>query len=43
VGLHDIKATPKLADMSLLKRSRLSVTDVTASHWKLIRKMGGLK
>ena len=39
VTLHDIKAEPKLADMALLKRSRLSVTPVTAAEWNLVLKM----
>ena len=41
VSLHDIKATPALAEMALLKRSRLSVTPVTAAEWKRILKMSG--
>lgn len=39
VSLHEIKATPSLARMALLKRSRLSVTPVTAAEWKRILKM----
>ena len=32
-----------LAEMALLKQSRLSVQPVTAAEWKLICAMGGLK
>ncbi len=43
VTLDDIKAEPKLSDMVLVNNSRLSVQPVTASEWKQVRKMGGLK
>jgi predicted RNA-binding protein with PUA-like domain len=43
VTLDDIKAEPKLSDMVLVHNSRLSVQPVTASEWKQVRKMGGLK
>ncbi|MCL4713591.1 MAG: EVE domain-containing protein [Hyphomonadaceae bacterium] len=43
VTLAAIKADKKLADMVLVKNSRLSVQPVTAEEWKAIRKMGGLK
>ncbi len=43
VTLADIKAEPKLAEMVLVKNSRLSVQPVTLAEWKLICKMGGLK
>jgi predicted RNA-binding protein with PUA-like domain len=42
VTLADIKAEPKLADMALVKQSRLSVTPITPAQWKLICKMGGV-
>lgn len=42
VSLADVKAEPKLADMILLKMSRLSVQPVRDDEWKLICKMGGL-
>jgi len=42
VTLADIKAGPKLADMALVKQSRLSVTPITLAQWKLICKMGGV-
>ncbi len=40
VTLAAVKAEKKLADMDLLKYSRLSVQSVTPEHWKLICKMG---
>ena len=43
VTLAAIKGEPRLADMALLKQSRLSVQPVTAAEWKLICAMGGLK
>lgn len=43
VTLADIKAEPKLAEMVLVKNSRLSVQPVTEKEWKLVRKMAGLK
>jgi predicted RNA-binding protein with PUA-like domain len=43
VTLSAIKADKKLADMVLVKNSRLSVQPVTAEEWRAIRKMGGLK
>ncbi|WP_421761955.1 EVE domain-containing protein [Devosia sp.] len=42
VGLDVIKSTPELANMALVKLSRLSVGPVTEAEWKLILKMGGL-
>jgi predicted RNA-binding protein with PUA-like domain len=43
VTLEDVKAEPKLAEMALIKFSRLSVQPVTAAEWKLVCKMGGVK
>lgn len=43
VTLTAIKAEKKLADMVLVKNSRLSVQPVTAAEWALICKMGGVK
>ena len=43
VTLAEIKAEPKLAEMVLVKNTRLSVQPVTAAEWKLICKMGGTK
>lgn len=37
-----IKEIPALENMALLKRSRLSVTPVTAAEWKIICILGGL-
>lgn len=42
VTLATIKATPELANMELVKLSRLSVSKVTEAEWKLICEMGGL-
>ena len=39
VTLADIKATPELEAMALVRQSRLSVMPVTASEWRLILKM----
>jgi predicted RNA-binding protein with PUA-like domain len=39
VSLAEIKATPALAQMKLLKVSRLSICPVTAAEWKAILKM----
>jgi predicted RNA-binding protein with PUA-like domain len=43
VSLAEIKQTPKLAEMILVKNSRLSVQPVTAGEWKLVCAMGGVK
>lgn len=43
VTLTAIKAEKKLAEMVLVKNSRLSVQPVSAAEWALVRKMGGLK
>lgn len=42
VTLAAIKAEAKLANMDLLKQSRLSVGSVKPDEWKLICKMGGI-
>lgn len=42
VTLDQIKATDALADMVLVKNSRLSVQPVTDAEWTTICKMGGL-
>ena len=42
VTLAEIKARPELADMALVRQSRLSVSPVTEGEWELIREMGGL-
>ncbi|MCP5411261.1 MAG: EVE domain-containing protein [Alphaproteobacteria bacterium] len=43
VTLADVKANPKLKDMSLVTSFRLSVQPVTAAEWKEVCRMGGLK
>jgi predicted RNA-binding protein with PUA-like domain len=43
VTLEEIKAEPKLAEMALVKFSRLSVQPVTAEEWRLVCRMGGYK
>ncbi len=43
VALADIKGEPKLAEMVLVKNSRLSVQPVTGAEWKRVCKMAGLK
>ena len=39
VTLKTIKANPKLADMQLVRQSRLSVAPVSAAEWKELLKM----
>ena len=43
VTLAEIKATPALKAMVLVKNSRLSVQPVTESEWRKVCAMGGLK
>ena len=43
VTLAAARGEAKLAEMALLKQSRLSVQPVTTAEWKLICAMGGLK
>ncbi|MHA1599737.1 MAG: EVE domain-containing protein [Alphaproteobacteria bacterium] len=40
VSLQEIKAEPKLADLSLVRQSRLSVMPVSEAEWRLICGMG---
>jgi predicted RNA-binding protein with PUA-like domain len=40
VTLAEIKATPTLADMTMLRLFRLSVTPITPEQWATIRRMG---
>lgn len=42
VTLISIKNNPLLADMPLVKRSRLSIQPVTADAWRIIITLGGL-
>lgn len=43
VSLEMVKAEPRLAEMALLRQSRLSVQPVTPEAWDIICKMGGLE
>ena len=43
VTLAEVKANPKLSEMSLVKSFRLSVQPVRDNEWKEICKMGALK
>jgi predicted RNA-binding protein with PUA-like domain len=42
VSLAEIKATPSLKAMVLVRNSRLSVQPVTAAEWQAISKMAGI-
>lgn len=42
VSLEMVKQEPKLADMALLKMSRLSVQPVRTEEWRLICEMAGV-
>lgn len=42
VALDQIKSDPRLAEMVLVKNSRLSVQPVTEAEWRIIRELGGL-
>lgn len=42
VTLAAIKAEPRLAEMALLRQSRLSVSPVRAEEWDIICDMGGV-
>ena len=42
VTLAAIKACPALADIALIRQSRLSVMAVSEAHWSILRRMGGL-
>jgi predicted RNA-binding protein with PUA-like domain len=37
-----VKKDKRLAEMALIKLSRLSVQPVTADEWKIVCKLGGL-
>jgi predicted RNA-binding protein with PUA-like domain len=43
VTLESIKQNPLLADMPLVKRSRLSIQPVTEGEWRIILTMGGVE
>ena len=42
VPLATVRADPRLADMMLVKNSRLSVQPVTPAEWDLVCALGGL-
>ena len=42
VTLAQIKSTPSLKNMALVKQSRLSVCSVSSEEWKAISKQGGI-
>ena len=42
VTLAQVKAEPELAEMALVKTSRLSVQPVSAEEWAIICQMGGI-
>jgi len=42
VTLEEVKANPKLAEMALVRRGRLSVQPVTAAEWNEVCRMAGL-
>ncbi|MCQ8241109.1 EVE domain-containing protein [Rhizosaccharibacter radicis] len=41
VGLAAMKADPALADLALIRQSRLSVVPVSSEHWEHICRLGG--
>ncbi|GAA0636232.1 EVE domain-containing protein [Sphingomonas ursincola] len=41
VSLKALKANPKLADMAILRQSRLSVAGVTCDEWREILRLAG--
>jgi predicted RNA-binding protein with PUA-like domain len=41
VTLAEVKAEPRLAEMALVKTSRLSVQPVTEAEWRIVCEMGG--
>lgn len=43
VTLADVKAEPRLTEMSLVTSMRLSVQPVTQEEWKIVCEMGGLE
>jgi predicted RNA-binding protein with PUA-like domain len=43
VTLDAVKAEPRLADMVLVKNSRLSVQPVTPEEWRTVCAMGGYR
>lgn len=43
VSLATIKADANFQDLALVRLSRLSVAPVSAAHWRMICKLGGVK
>jgi predicted RNA-binding protein with PUA-like domain len=43
VSLKAIKADPRLADLALVRQSRLSVMPVGDRHWRILCEMAGLE
>lgn len=43
VTLATIKATPELAELALVRQSRLSVMPIGDAHWAMLCRMGGWK
>ncbi|MDB5372364.1 MAG: ubiquinol-cytochrome reductase [Belnapia sp.] len=43
VTLATIKATPELAELALVRQSRLSVMPIGEDHWAMLCEMGGWK
>ena len=43
VTLAAMKAEPRLADIALIRMSRLSVMPISDEHWALVAEMGGWK
>ena len=43
VTLAGIKADPRLAELALVRQSRLSVMPIAPAHWALVCRLGGLK
>ncbi|NWG91571.1 MAG: EVE domain-containing protein [Parvularculaceae bacterium] len=43
VALAEIRKEPKLAEMALVKNTRLSVQKLTDAEWKVVRQMGGMR
>lgn len=43
VSLGDIKAAPDLADIALIRQSRLSVMPIEPAHWQVLCHMAGLE
>lgn len=42
VPLPELKAEPALAEMAMIRQSRLSVSPVTPDQWKIVLKMAGV-